>query len=917
MNASTWVDNIYRSDTLPPMHVKKSVKESDKWKKSVLDSFEHLAITQFRENLEFNDYYRMVDNDIAFQDLRDVLPQYGELEDLLDGVGVPTMIRHYDIMGLIIRALVGKYIEMQDKYYVKDLGEIAENEFLRFKTEEVRKLMQKIVDNTLKTHLAEKGLTEEGQQFESEEQRQQFLQQLEEEKRKIIPQDLDRNLKRTFKSTGRKWGEATLEKDKEMMKLDYLEKEEMKDLLISGRFFRQYIVGEDSYKPVRWSPKNTFFSKEMGSLKPQEGEYIGRVNWMTPAEVEATYGHEMDSVTTKKLLGGNTHWKSFTAGGDFAGNIESAIQSNFNKPQRVPFSGFYDTQFYLGLQDETGIPLGEYTSLTEEGGPKTYDRYLPRMMDSGFGRYSENASIIRNDFQHRRDLCQVTEVYFRAYDYVGYLTYENDFGATVTEMVTEDILKDFLKEKGIKQTYKESRVDIIKDFELNTLKWTLKPVVYEGVKITTPNDAESIYLYCRPMEHQIKGDGDFDVLLPVGGYIGKSYAKKIAPFQSGYNLCLNQINSLLEKEIGMFFLFDVNMIPSEYTGQGDATDALINFRNTVKDLGFAPVATNPDNKGPQSTFNQFAVHDISFTKQIANRVELAEYFQNKAFEAIGINRQMLAEPTKYQTAEGVKVSQESSYAQIAEIFEEFSMAKQGILELHLSVAQFAQSTGKDLSIMYTKDDASIEYLKIADPYLPLRRLGIIPASNPKKRKQLEEFKSYLMQTNTLGADTLEVARLLFSDVTSEAMEIAKIERERRLELQEIEHKRRMAEQEQQAMLKEQEEQAKWNRNEISREADRQAKKDIEVIKAVGIASGKDSTEESFDQIEKVREETRVKENAIQSEYELAMEEFKQKDRDRSQKIEQYKQQLELKLKELDLRKQKIESDERIALYNKN
>lgn len=917
MNASSWTNNIYRSDTLPPMHVRKSVKDTKKWKTAVLDSFEHIAITQFRENLEFVDYYRMVDNNVSFQDLREVLPQYEELEDLLDGVGIPTQIRHYDIMGLIIRALVGKYIEMQDKFYVKDMGEVAENEFLRFKTKEVQELMQNIIDNTLKLHLAEKGLTEEGQEFESEEQRQQFLQQLEEEKRKLIPQDLDRNLKRTFKSTGRKWGEATLEKDKEMFRLDYLEKGELKDLLISGRFFRNYYVTDETYKPESWSPKHTFFSKEMGATRPQEGEYVGRINWVTPAEAEARFGHELSTDEIRRLLGGNSNWKNFVGEGNFSGSIGESLRSNFGKIQRVPFTNFYDYNFYLGLQDETGIPLGEYTSLTEEGGPKTYDRFLPRMMNNTHGRYSDNARILRDDFHHRSDLCQVVEVYFRAYDYVGYLTYENDFGAVVTEIVTEDILPEFLKENNIKQTYKESRVEAIKDFEPNTLVWLLKPTVYEGVKIQSPNMAEPIYVYCRPMEAQIKGDGDFDVLLPVGGYIGKSLAKRIAPFQSGYNLCMNQINSLLEKEIGMFFLFDTALIPSEYAGQGDATDALINIRNLAKDLGFAPIATNQNGKGPQTTFNQFAVHDISFTKQISNRIELAEYFQNKAFEAVGINRQMLAEPTKYQTAEGVRVSQEASFAQIAEIFEDFSMAKQGVLELHLAVAQFAHSNGKDLSVMYTKDDASIEFLKVSDPMLPLRRLGIIPASNPKKRKQLEEFKAYLMQTNTLGSDTLEVARLLFSDVTSEAMEIAKIERERREEMQELEHKRRLAEQEQQAQLEEQAEQAKWERNEHSKEADRQARKDIEWIRSTGIASGKDASSESFEELQKVREEARKESASLQQEYELAKEEFKQNDKARLQQSEQAMKQLEIKLEELKVKREKMKSDEKIALVNKN
>ena len=63
----------------------------------------------------------------------------------------------------------------------------------------------------------------------------------------------------------------------------------------------------------------------------------------------------------------------------------------------------------------------------------------------------------------------------------------------------------------------------------------------EGLKVQSENLTEPLYLYCRPCEHQIKGDSEFDRWLPVAGYIGKSSAKKIEPYQAKYNLCMNQI----------------------------------------------------------------------------------------------------------------------------------------------------------------------------------------------------------------------------------------------------------------------------------------------------------------------------------------------------------------------------------------
>ena len=176
------------------------------------------------------------------------------------------------------------------------------------------------MNNRVQAGLAEKGLNPQGKKFESPQEQQQFIQRLEEEKRKLVPDDLDRSLKTSFKSKGRVWAEATLEKDREMFNLDYIKKEELKDKLISGRYFREYVIKDDTYTIDSWSAKNTFFSKETGSQLPQKGEYVGRLHFMTPAEVEAKYGHEIDSKTLKEMLGGNDKWRSFAAQGSFTGS---------------------------------------------------------------------------------------------------------------------------------------------------------------------------------------------------------------------------------------------------------------------------------------------------------------------------------------------------------------------------------------------------------------------------------------------------------------------------------------------------------------------------------------------------------------------------------------------------------------------
>ena len=120
MYSPGWISNVNKSEVLPPLHVKKKVRESDKWKRAVLDSFEHIALEQFQENLRFYDYYRMVDGKISYQELSDAVPHLENMENLLDGVGIPTFLKHYDILGIIVNALVGKFVDMQYNFHFVD-----------------------------------------------------------------------------------------------------------------------------------------------------------------------------------------------------------------------------------------------------------------------------------------------------------------------------------------------------------------------------------------------------------------------------------------------------------------------------------------------------------------------------------------------------------------------------------------------------------------------------------------------------------------------------------------------------------------------------------------------------------------------------------------------------------------------------
>lgn len=918
MISTNWNTSINRSDILPPTTVSKSIRDGDKWKKAMLDSFEYIAKLQLKENLKFWDYYRMVDGKMSYMELKEALPHLDKLEDLLNGSGVPTFLKHYDILGTMVRDVVGKFMDLDDKFHVTDSGEIAQNEFLRYKNKEITESLQQAIEVEVNLLLAEEGLTAEGKKFNSQEEQQAFMQQMEQRKQQLIPKDAKRNSNTPYKTLGIKYGEAVLEHDKIRFDIKALERQEMTDKLLTGRWFREYVITGDRYYPENWSPKNTFFSKELGIKNPQKGEYIGRLGLKTPSEIINKHGHRIPTDVQKELLGGNSTWRNFIGGQGQSGSISAAVKHNFNKTARVPFAGHDTYNFYLALEEDLGIPMGEMTQINKDGTSRTTERFLPRYQNRYQGANTFYANVLRDDFEHRKDLCEELEVYFIVREKYGFLTYEDSNGMINTVEVTEDILPEVLKEYGIKTTYKESLHQVIsrEDLKVNTLSWMLRPVCYKGIKINSGNLKEPYYLMCEKYEHQIKGDSMFEILLPVGGEIGKPWADKIFPYQSAYNLVMNQIQNLLEKEIGIFFLLDVSLIPSEIDGWGDAEEALIEMKGLARDIGILPVQTSGDSLKNQNNFNQFTTHNLTYAGQVQYRIGLADKYKALAYEALGPNPQTAMQPNKYTTAEGVKVSQEAVMSQLVELFEDYQSAKGKCLGVHLSVAQYCQSNNKDITFHYTKDDASTAFLRITDPDLSLRNLGLIPAQDPKSRKALENYKNYLMSNNTVQADFVEVAKLMSSDTMTELLDVALNAKEKQQQAGQEEHNRKMQEIERQGQMAEEKAVRDHERDiELQREVNKGRILTAEV-NAKGRAADKKAEQGAYTEIEESSKDA-VAKLGIQNNNQIKNRELdiKEKSEDEAKNIRM--EELKLRAQELRAKLQMKNQDVSIAAMNKN
>lgn len=904
------------TNSLPNQITDKVRKKNDKLAIVTMDALESIAIQQSREKRKLEDYYKMIDGKLVWADYTDEdFSTIDTVQNLVgDGINIPSFVKHYDLIGLIVNQLVGEWLSNQDDFNIDCVDNYTENEFLRERTRRLNEYVVERFNFEVRKVMAEQGFTEETE-FESQEEQQAYLQQLEQIKNSIkTPADIERDM-RGWKTQAVEWANSVIESDSVTFRMEQLVRSEMLDYCLTGQFFRNYYIGYDFYKPERWHPLQVFFSKEEDAVRPQDREYVGRQFRAPIYKIRERYGHKLSQDDLKSL---DTFYGQFT---DFTKeeSLDSARGLNralFGENVQVPFYNYFEYEDAIEAQDLFGIPMGRNIVKTDEG-----EIEVPYYLDQFMTYNARFGQIDRTDFEIRNDTVLVTEGYYRSYKKIYIAVYEDENGLKQTEMFTNELLPEFIKEKGLIKDNKTSLEDAIKEMKDNTLYSFYQPVIREFLKInagTIGKDKGVIY-YDDELPYQIKGNSDLlvDVMIPVAGVIDSNFiADKIRPYQIAYNINLNQIMNMMEKELGLFFLFDINLLPSEYKTYGDTEDALGKLMDFVKTSGIAPIDTskqNTNHASPQG--NSFIYQDMSYTNHITARMQWAENWKRLAIEQIGLTPQRMGNPNEYETAQGVKQGVEASYAQTEDRFSKMSQAYLEALEVHLSVAQYCQKNYKDADFAFTKTDGSRAYVYLNDEGFPLRRFGVLPVNNSKNKSQRQNLINTLLNLNTLGGDILDYAEVFTANSTQEIIQIGK-----RARLQKEQEDKVQREHEQQLVDKQLQAQAQKELDEREFKAQENAKdREAEIAKAQLNALGRASYSESTadDQNINAVAEAKMKELKTQSDINYQNSKLDLERDVNSKKLSLEKERMDLEREKLAQKREEKQIDLEIATRNKN
>lgn len=760
------------NSVLPPQAIPKN-KKDPKWEKACLDNLEREGMRQYLQNLPMTDYYRMISGEMVYVDLvdedKDML--YSYIQKTKEELNIPSYVRHWDLMYPIVSKIVGEWSLQADKFRFDTTDDVSANDYIRERTQKLSEYTEAKFKSELNKLMLLNGM-DPSQDFSSQEEYEQYQAQLQKIQEDYFPEKLDQDMKKNFKTEAAQWAEKTWERDYQRYKMNILESLEARDILLTGKSVRHYRIGYDYYYPEYWHPVETFHSKEGSITRIEDGEFAGRVKYYTVTEIMNNYGDilsEKQRISIYKSYFGTDYTEFTYSASNYEKSVSVLGEGMFDR-MTVPFRGYSDHKLALEVEQVTGIPLSERTDLSTG---KTVDTYSTPLTNNFINFGATIAQNLRTDIEIRTDTIQTTEAYWKGSKKIGLLSYREVSGYLTTIEVDEDILPEVKQEYKIKNLRKVS----LKEYHLlkpedkeNTIVWIDVPMIYKGVKIQCSGlyQTEDIY-HVEELPFQIKGEKGniFDLKLPVCGSIGDSYCKKIRPEQITYNYLLNQNQGYLEKEIGAFFVMDVNSLPTEHFDLGTGEDVLINLRNIAKTISFLPTDLSRNNlnqNGGGLMFNPMSYQNATFTDQLNRNIQLAERYKWQAYEKLGLTPQAMGSPSQYSTAEGIQVGQQATYAQTYNIDQVLLENKRANIEIHMAVAQYCQLNNKDANYIYMASDNDIEFLQsIKDENFSLRQIDVSPTHNAKKNREFQQLKQLLIGSNTMGHDAYSLTELVLSD----------------------------------------------------------------------------------------------------------------------------------------------------------
>jgi len=639
-------------------------------------------------------------------------------------------------------------------------------------------ILQEYVMNQAKQKIMEKA------QMQGEELDEEQLQQMTMED---IKDQLD-----TYTSVAEKWANHVLTCQKAEFNLKEKSEDAFRDMLISAREF--YHIYEDNSKlgfniEVA-NPKNTWFltTPDRKYISDPTGRAQGAYAAGTVQVMELSEIIESIPDLTKDEI---DHLRSSLQ--DYG--LINVRESNLGNPNAIPGQD--------SVQYDTFDPLVLQTRMIIESEMKNNDDGL-----QDFLGLTSNVSSFGYKYV-------VVRCYWISKKKIGKLIY-------LDEMENEQSML-------VDETYKSGTIPT-----QQSLEWGWINEWYQGIKIGPDIYHIKPYKllnYCPiiGLTHEIKNTE------------AKSLVDLMKPFQVLYNVCMNQLYKLLEKEVGKVYLTSIRHIP--IPKDGDAQDALDIWEMEARNRGVMFIDDSPENLKSPSSFNQFRDIDLTRTQEIQSRYNLAMQLKNECWELIGMSKQRMGSISASESATGTNAAIQQSYSQTEPIFIAHEYVMGQLYQAIIDAALYVESRKPQSTLSYITSEGESAFVQVNGTDLKFRDLKVFTTNRPEDNQMFQEIRQLSQAVIQNGGSLYDIIELYSTKSVRQMKKVFKTLKERQEQMQErqqqMQEQQLQAQQEQaQAQLQQQAQMAeqKQANDDYQRELDRLSKEKIAIIAATGFGN---------------------------------------------------------------------------------
>lgn len=297
-----------------------------------------------------------------------------------------------------------------------------------------------------------------------------------------------------------------------------------------------------------------------------------------------------------------------------------------------------------------------------------------------------------------------------------------------------------------------------------SLEWGWINEWYQGIKI-----GPDIY-HMKPFKLL-----DYNPIIGLNHEIKNTESQSLIdlmkPFQVIYNVCMNQMFELLQKEVGKVQLMSLRHVP--IPKDGDAQDALDIWEMEARKRGVVFIDDSPENLKAPSSFNQFTALDLTRTTEIQTRYNLAVQIKNECWELIGMSKQRMGNVTASESATGTNTAMQQSFTQTEPLFVAHEYNLGFLYQAIIDAAQYIESAKPESTISYINNEGGAAFIKVNGNDLKFRDLKIFATNRPEDTQMFNEMRQLSQAIIQNGGSVYDIVELYSSKSQRELKKVFK------------------------------------------------------------------------------------------------------------------------------------------------